>query len=194
MGNVPFIAAWVEGGWGGRDGSAFAASARPRPVSSARTRGCKRRSERLLQRPRVEATRAWHFPLAAGAGVVDGALEPRRATRHDGEGQRTLSTRLRAHAGNARHWPPRHAFGSGSLDSRAACSRTSSSRGRLQNPTGAAPMRADAGGQRRWDTTVHRSRRDGSRWQMNTRLPLWHGVVMGGRLIGGNLAGLAMWA
>jgi hypothetical protein len=79
---------------------------------------------------------------------VDGASEPRWATRHDGGCQRTLPTRLRARAGSARRWPPRHAFDSGSLASRASYSRTSLPSGRLQNPTGAAPTRADVGGQR----------------------------------------------
>jgi hypothetical protein len=98
---------------------------------------------RLLQWPRVEATLVWRCPLAAGGGEVDGASEPKRATRHDGECQLTLSTWLRA-----RQWPPWHAFGSGSLASGVACSRASSPSGRLCNSTGAAPTRADAGGQR----------------------------------------------
>jgi hypothetical protein len=95
-GKVRFIAAWAEGGWDGQDGSALAASARPCPISSARMNRHRRHSERLLPRCHVEATRAWHCPLAAGGGEVDGALEPRRATRHDGECQHTLSTRPRA--------------------------------------------------------------------------------------------------
>jgi hypothetical protein len=64
-------------GWMGRLGSALAASSRPRPVSSARTRGRRRCSERLLQQPRVGATLAWRCPLAAGCGDMDRASEPR---------------------------------------------------------------------------------------------------------------------
>jgi hypothetical protein len=100
---------------------------------------------------------------------VDGALKLKRATRHDGKCQCTLSTRLRTRAGSARQWPPRHAFGSGGLSSGVACSRASSPSGWPRNPTGAVPMRADTGGQRRWDATAHRSRCDGSRWQAHTR-------------------------
>jgi hypothetical protein len=106
-------------------------------------RGHRRRSERLLRRTHVEATRAWHCPLAAEGGEVDRAPEPRLATRHDGRCQRTPPTRLRAHAGSASQWPPRHAFGSRSLASGAACSRTSSPSDRLRNPTNAAPTRAN---------------------------------------------------
>jgi hypothetical protein len=95
-GKVHFIAAWAEGGWDGRDGLALAASARSRHVSSACTGGRGRRSERLLRRPHVEATHAWRCPLAAKGGEVDRVSEPRRATWHDGECQRTLSTRARA--------------------------------------------------------------------------------------------------
>jgi hypothetical protein len=84
-GQVPFIARWVEGGWDGWDSSALAASARPRPVSSVCTCGHRWRSKRLLRRPCVEATHAWHCPLAAGGGEVDGASELRRATWHDAE-------------------------------------------------------------------------------------------------------------
>jgi hypothetical protein len=146
-GKVPFIAAWVEGGWDGRDGSTLVASARSRHVSSACTCRCRRCSELLLRWPRVEATHSWCCPLAVGGGEVDGASEPRRATRHDRECQRTLSTRLRTCADNTRRWPPRHIFGSGSLASGAACSRTLSPTGQLQNPTGAASMRADIGSQ-----------------------------------------------
>jgi hypothetical protein len=148
MGKVPFIATWAEGGWDGRDGSALAASARSRHVCNTCTRERRWRSEWLPRQPRVEATRTWCCPLATGGGEVDGASEPRRATRHDGECQRTLSTWLREHVSSARQWPPRHAFGSGSLANGAACSRTSSPSGRLQNPTGAVPTRADTGGQR----------------------------------------------
>jgi hypothetical protein len=90
-GEGSFYCCILEGGW---DGSALAASAQPRPVSSTRTRGSRRCSERLLRWPRVEATRAWRCPLAAGGGEVDGASELRRATRHDGECQCTLSTQL----------------------------------------------------------------------------------------------------
>jgi hypothetical protein len=128
---VPFIAAWAEGGWDGRDGSALAASARSCHVSSACMHGRRRRSERLLRWPHVEAMCAWCRPLAARGGEVDGASELRRATRHDGECKHTLSTRLRARAGSARRWPPWHVFGSGSLAIGAACSRTSSPSGRL---------------------------------------------------------------
>jgi hypothetical protein len=94
-GEVPFIAVQAEGGWDGWDGSALAASARSHNVSSECTRGRRQRSERLLRWTRVEATCAWHCPLAAGSGEVDGASESRRATRHDGRCQRTLPTRLR---------------------------------------------------------------------------------------------------
>jgi hypothetical protein len=130
-GKAPFIVAWAEGGWDGWDGSALAASARPRPVSSARTRGRKRRSERLLQWNHVEATRAWRYPLAPAGGEVDKASESRRATRDDGESQRTLSTWLCACAGSAIQWPAQHAFNSRSLVSGAACSRTLLPSGRL---------------------------------------------------------------
>jgi hypothetical protein len=70
----------AEGGWDARDGSTLAASARPRNASSACMRGHRRRSERLLRRTHVEATRAWHCPLAAEGGEVDRAPEPRLAT------------------------------------------------------------------------------------------------------------------
>jgi hypothetical protein len=113
------------------------------------------------------------------------------STRRNKGCQRTLPTRLRACTGSARWRPARHAFGSYSLASEAGCSRTSLPSGRLRNPTGAASMRADAGGQRRWATTAHHSRRDGSRWQVKTRLSLWCGVVTGGWLVGSNLAGVA---
>jgi hypothetical protein len=59
--------------WDRRDGSAIAASAGSRHVSSVCTCKHKRHSERLLRWPRVEATHAWHCPLAAGGGEVDGA-------------------------------------------------------------------------------------------------------------------------
>jgi hypothetical protein len=81
MGGSSFIDAWAEGGW---DDSALAASALPRYDTSACTRGRRQRSERLLRQPHVEAMHAWRCPLAAGGGEVDGASEPRRATRHDG--------------------------------------------------------------------------------------------------------------
>jgi hypothetical protein len=147
-GEVPFIATRAEGGWDGWDGSSMAASARTRNVSSACMRGHRRHSEWLPRQTRVEATHAWRCPLAAGGGEVNRASESRRAMRHDGRCQRTLPMWLRARAGSARQWPPRHAFGSGSLASGAACSRTSSPSGRPRNLTGAAPTRVDAGGQR----------------------------------------------
>jgi hypothetical protein len=125
----------------------------------------------------------------AVSGYCDGL-----STWHDGECQRSLSTRLCAHTGSTIQWPPQHAFSSGSLASGAACSRTSSSSGQIWNPTSAASTRPDAGGQQRWDATAHHIQCDGSRCQANTWLSLWHGVVMSGRLIGGNLVGVAMWA
>jgi hypothetical protein len=70
--------------------------------SSACKRGHRWHSERLLRWFLMEATRAWHCPLATGGGEVDGASEPRRATWHDGKCQRTLSTGLCMCAGSAR--------------------------------------------------------------------------------------------
>jgi hypothetical protein len=140
------MAARAEGGWDGRDGSALAASAQLHSASSACTRGRRRRNERLLRWTHVEATCAGHCPLAAGGGEVNGALEPRRAMRHGRRCQRTPPTRLRAPGGSSSRWPPQHAFGSGSLASGAACSRTLSPSGLLQNPISAAPTRVDTGG------------------------------------------------
>jgi hypothetical protein len=84
MGGSSFIDAWAEGGWDGWDDSALAASALPCYDTSVCTRGRRRRNERLLRQPHVEAMHAWRCTLAAGGGEVDGASESRRATRHDG--------------------------------------------------------------------------------------------------------------
>jgi hypothetical protein len=68
---------------------------------------------------------------------------------------------------------------------------------KLAQPSGllkdfiAVSTRVDAGGQRHWGATDHRSRSDGSRWQANMWLSSWHGVVTIGRFVDGNSASVA---
>jgi hypothetical protein len=89
-------------------------------------------------------------------GIVLWLLEVVRWMEHRSQGEPQGTTEdasapcLRGYAGvgSTRQRPPRHTIGSGSLASGAACLRTSPPSGRPQNPTGVAPMRADAGGQR----------------------------------------------
>jgi hypothetical protein len=134
---------------------------------------------------------AWRCPLAAGGGAVDGASEPRRATRHDGECQHTLPTWLHARGGSARRWPPRHAFSSRSLASGVACSRTLSLSGRLQNPIGAAltrQMKAGSGDGMPRCTAADATAQGG---RHTCGHPCDERVVTGGRRSGGICSGNA---